>query len=47
MKIESIRIQNYKVFRKVEIKDIPNMAVFLGKNGVGKTTFFGRVWLFT
>ena len=40
MKIESIRIQNYKVFRKVEIKDIPNMAVFLGKNGVGKTTFF-------
>lgn len=39
MKIESIRIQNYKVFRKVEIKDIPNMAVFLGKNGVGKTTF--------
>ncbi len=24
----------------MEIKDIPNMAVFLGKNGVGKTTFF-------
>ena len=43
MKIESIRIQNYKVFRKVEIKDIPNMAVFLGKNGVGKTTSVGKL----
>lgn len=40
MKIESLKIHNYKVFRDVEIKDIPNMAVFLGKNGVGKTTFF-------
>lgn len=40
MKIESLKIQNYKVFRDVEVRDIPNMAVFLGKNGVGKTTFF-------
>ena len=40
MRIESIRIQNYRVFQKVEIKEIPNMAVFLGMNGVGKTTFF-------
>ncbi len=40
MKIESLKISNYKVFREVEIKDIPNLAVFLGKNGTGKTTFF-------
>lgn len=40
MKIESLGIHNYKVFRNVTIKDLPNMAVFLGKNGVGKTTFF-------
>lgn len=40
MKIESLKIQNYKVFRNVEVRDIPNMAVFLGRNGVGKTTFF-------
>lgn len=38
MKIESIRIHNYKVFRDVEIKDIPNMAVFLGQNGAGRTS---------
>ena len=40
MKIESIKIDNYKVFRHVEVKDIPSLAVFLGKNGSGKTTFF-------
>lgn len=40
MKIESLIIKNYKVFKDVKITDIPNMAVFLGKNGTGKTTFF-------
>ena len=40
MKIESIRINNYRVFQDVVVEDIPNMAVFLGMNGVGKTTFF-------
>ena len=40
MRIESLKIHNYKVFQNAEIKDIPNLAVFLGKNGVGKTTFF-------
>lgn len=40
MRIESIKIKNYRVFQDVEVKEIPNMAVFLGMNGVGKTTFF-------
>ena len=40
MQIESIKIHNYKVLKDVDVKDISNMAVFLGKNGVGKTTFF-------
>lgn len=40
MQIESIKIHNYKVLKDVEVKEISNMAVFLGKNGVGKTTFF-------
>ena len=40
MRIESIKVRNYKVFHDVEVKEIPNMAVFLGMNGVGKTTFF-------
>lgn len=40
MKIEEIKIKNYKVLKNVWIKDIPNMAVFLGANGTGKSTFF-------
>ncbi|MCM1057310.1 MAG: AAA family ATPase, partial [Firmicutes bacterium] len=40
MKIESLKIHNYKVFKDVEVRDIPNLAVFLGKNGTGKPTFF-------
>ena len=40
MRIETVKIKNFKVFRDVEITNIPNMAVFLGMNGVGKTTFF-------
>lgn len=40
MKIESIRIYNYRVFQNVVVEDISNMVVFLGMNGVGKTTFF-------
>ena len=40
MKIESLKIRNYRVFQDVSIENIPNMAVFLGMNGAGKTTFF-------
>ena len=40
MKIESINIHNFKIFQNTEVSEIPSMAVFLGKNGSGKTTFF-------
>ena len=40
MRIESISIENFKVFKKTTIKDLPKMAVFLGPNGSGKSTFF-------
>ena len=40
MKIESISIENYKVFKKATIKKLPNMLVLLGANGSGKSTFF-------
>ena len=40
MKIESIKIQNYKIFQNTEVNELPGMAVFIGKNGSGKTTFF-------
>lgn len=40
MRIESITIENFKVFKKTTIKDLPKMAVFLGPNGSGKSSFF-------
>lgn len=40
MKIESIKVRNYKVFKDATIKDLPSMCVFLGTNGSGKTTLF-------
>lgn len=40
MKIESLSIRNFRVFRSAELTDIPSMAVFLGKNGSGKSTLF-------
>lgn len=40
MKIEKIRIKNFKVYQDTEIRDLPNMCVFLGANGSGKSTLF-------
>lgn len=40
MKIESIRIENYKAFKDTELKSLPKMVVLLGANGAGKSTFF-------
>jgi len=40
MKIESIRLKNFKAFKEIEIKKIPKMCVFVGANGTGKTTLF-------
>jgi predicted ATPase len=40
MKIESIRLKNFKAFRDVYLKDIPSFLVVVGANGTGKTTLF-------
>jgi predicted ATPase len=40
MRIESIRLRNFKMFRDVSVKDIPPLCVVVGANGSGKTTFF-------
>lgn len=40
MKIESIRLKNYKVFRDVHLTDIPSFLVVVGANGSGKSTLF-------
>ncbi len=40
MKIESIRLKNFKAFRDAELKDLPNFCVVVGANGTGKSTIF-------
>lgn len=40
MRIESIRLKNYKAFRDATLKDIPPFLVVVGANGSGKTTLF-------
>lgn len=40
MKIESIRLKNFKAFRDVQISDMPAFLVVVGANGAGKTTLF-------
>jgi len=41
MKLESIRLKNFRAFKNAEMKHIPNMCVLVGANGVGKSTIFG------
>jgi predicted ATPase len=40
MKIESMHLKNFKVFRDVHLKEIPSFLVVVGANGAGKTTLF-------
>ena len=40
MRIEQIRIKNFRAFRDVLMKDVPRFAVLVGANGTGKSTLF-------
>lgn len=40
MKIESIRLKNFKAFRDVHLTEVPSFMVVVGANGTGKTTLF-------
>jgi predicted ATPase len=33
MKIESLRLRNFKVFQDVKLEDIPGLCVVVGANG--------------
>ena len=40
MRIESIRLKNFRSFRNVRMQDIPSCCVVVGANGAGKSTLF-------
>ena len=37
---ESIELQNYRLFRRAELKGLPPMVTIVGANGSGKSTLF-------
>lgn len=40
MQIESIELQNYRLFRSAKFKKLPPMAIVVGANGSGKSSLF-------
>lgn len=40
MRIEKIRLKNFKTFENVELNDIPALCIVVGANGTGKSTMF-------
>ena len=40
MKIESIRLKNFRALRDAHLRDLPNFCVVVGANGSGKSTLF-------
>ncbi len=40
MKIESIRLKNFKAFKDAEMTNVPAFCVIVGANGTGKSTIF-------
>ena len=40
MRIEQIRLKNFKMFQDVAVKGIQPLTVLVGANGSGKSTFF-------
>lgn len=40
MRIEMIRVHNFKALQSVELKNLPALYVFVGRNDSGKTKLF-------
>ena len=40
MKIENIRIRNYRLFSDVKLRNLPRLTIIVGANGSGKSTLF-------
>jgi len=47
MFLKNVTIHNYRSLRKVELKNIGNLAILVGKNSSGKTNLLEALWLFS
>ncbi|WP_203143108.1 AAA family ATPase [Marinobacter mangrovi] len=40
MKLETLKVKNYRALQNITIRNIPGLCVFIGANGSGKSTIF-------
>lgn len=40
MRLEALRLKNFRAFREVDLRDLPDFCVLVGANGTGKSTLF-------
>lgn len=40
MRIDSIRLKNFKTFKDITLTNLPQLCVFVGANGTGKSSLF-------
>ncbi len=40
MRLEALRLKNFRAFREVDLRDLPAFCVLVGANGTGKSTLF-------
>ena len=40
MRIEQLKVKNYRALKEVTLTDVPPLAIFVGANGAGKSTLF-------
>ena len=40
MKLESLRMKNFRAFKDATMSHIPNFSIVVGANGTGKSTIF-------
>ena len=46
-KITEICIENFRGLKRFELKDVGKINIFLGRNGIGKTSLLEALWLMT
>jgi len=47
MLFKSVKIENYRSLKKIEMNNINNLVILVGKNSSGKTNLLEALWLFS
>ena len=46
MLLKNVKIESYRSLNRIEMKDIDNLVILVGKNSSGKTNLLEAIWLF-